>query len=484
MHPAHDPDLNFFSGVNECVNYDAGRRFAQDRDNFCILHHNVRSFQRNYDELSALLDSSNLKPQVLVLSETWFTELSVVKLQCFRDYHSYRVNRRGGGLSIYVRESLKSSLISDMCSVQEEIEVCTMKIQVNSTTDYIIVGIYRPPDKAELPDFLAILTDRIISNFRPSQPVVIIGDLNIDLLQPTPPELFFIETLRSFSYVPLVTKPTHVNVSTGAASLIDHIWSNQFVGAKCGVLVSGVTDHYPVFVEYLIRQSHEIIKKTFRDHSDTCVTALREEMSKFISNFSLFDGLSVDIRARIFQSKFYEMYDKCCPVRVKQLSFKRFSKPWIDDILMELINQKHQMYRDYKQQIIDFQTYNSFNKNASAILIRSKSSNYKLKFEQCQGDIKKTWKRINDLLKPKFNSNESIVIKKDNVVVSDPQSVAESLNAYFSTIANNLDSVMPHSQRSPTANMGPPSVQSFFALPSSSNEVHKLLMSLPSKESP
>ena len=39
-----------------------------------VFHHNVRSFNRNFDQLSLLLDSVKQKVGVILLSETWFTE--------------------------------------------------------------------------------------------------------------------------------------------------------------------------------------------------------------------------------------------------------------------------------------------------------------------------------------------------------------------------------------------------------------------------
>ena len=58
----------------------------------------------------------------------------------------------------------------------------------------------------------------------------------------------FIDLLSSFSFVPLITRPTRVTATT--ATLIDNVLTNNVENinhSDQGILVTDVTDYYPVF---------------------------------------------------------------------------------------------------------------------------------------------------------------------------------------------------------------------------------------------
>ena len=46
------------------------------KNNLNIFHANIRSFDSNYDEISVFLDSFTKRPNILVFSETWFSEVT------------------------------------------------------------------------------------------------------------------------------------------------------------------------------------------------------------------------------------------------------------------------------------------------------------------------------------------------------------------------------------------------------------------------
>ena len=62
--------------------------------------------EANFDELFYFFDSLYRKLPIIVVTETWFDKDTVVDIDNYKSFHSYRDNMRGGGVSIYVRESL------------------------------------------------------------------------------------------------------------------------------------------------------------------------------------------------------------------------------------------------------------------------------------------------------------------------------------------------------------------------------------------
>ena len=69
----------------------------------------------------------------------------------------------------------------------------------------------------------------------------IVGDLNINLLDPTATENDFINNRHSNSLIPLINKPTR-NANNNP-SILDNIWSNQLYDTFNGICLLDITDH-------------------------------------------------------------------------------------------------------------------------------------------------------------------------------------------------------------------------------------------------
>jgi hypothetical protein len=52
-----------------------------------VFHHNIMSFNKNFDELSVFLDKFNTPIDVMVLTETWFSSQLVYDVQGYTGYH-------------------------------------------------------------------------------------------------------------------------------------------------------------------------------------------------------------------------------------------------------------------------------------------------------------------------------------------------------------------------------------------------------------
>ena len=68
--------MNYFDV--DCKTYTASSFNSEIRpDCFTILHHNVRSFNKNFDLLGSFMDMLSVRIPIIVLSETWFSRDSV-----------------------------------------------------------------------------------------------------------------------------------------------------------------------------------------------------------------------------------------------------------------------------------------------------------------------------------------------------------------------------------------------------------------------
>ena len=342
--------------------------------NFTLTHMNIRSFSRNYDEFSIFMDSVALKPNILVLSETWFSEDTVTDIDGYTGYHVFRDDRRAGGVSVYVKSNISSVCVSELSYVRDVIEINTIRITLCNRTDVCIIGIYRPPERQYMRDFIVLIGD-ILRSLPRSLPIYLAGDLNIDLLSQDDAGDELCELLQGLSFIPLITKSTRITEQS--ATCIDQIWTNQLQDVISGVVKVSVTDHFPVFMAtYLdIEISESYIRKVFRDHSRGAMQQLREDILYFVRYFDQFDDLSINSRMNIFLDNLYRIYDKNCITRVKQISKNSYLKPWITNRIKEQIKQKHFLFRQYKRGIIPFHVYNN-HKNACVRILRNAKITY------------------------------------------------------------------------------------------------------------
>ena len=119
-----------------------------------------------------------------------------------------------------------------------------VKVSLSNLCTVIIIGVYRPPDKSKIPEF-TIKWNEILSSTSQSDHVFIVGDLNINLLDPIAIGNDFINNCHSNSLIPLINKPTHN--ANNSPSILDHIWTNQLYDTFNHIFLLNITDHYSIF---------------------------------------------------------------------------------------------------------------------------------------------------------------------------------------------------------------------------------------------
>ena len=99
--------------VIECSYYDTGEinRSLSNLKGTLIFHHNIHSFNKNFDNLSIMLNEIETMIDVIILTETWFIEGLCQEIDGYVGYHMYRTEGTGGGVSVYVRPTLPNSFM-------------------------------------------------------------------------------------------------------------------------------------------------------------------------------------------------------------------------------------------------------------------------------------------------------------------------------------------------------------------------------------
>ena len=411
-----------------------------------MLHHNIRSFRKNFDEVSAFLSLLSHRFQVLVFSETWFDNDSVMEISGYKSYHSYRSGRVGGGVSVYVSDILRSTCVEELTLNGDIFETCCVKVNHNNQDIYVL-GTYRPPNLTDYDLFIENFSEMLSLFHVFNKCIYILGDFNVNTMNLDNVASRFVELMRSLFFLPLIDVPTRVTSNT--ETLIDNIWTNQLVQVISGVFSADISDHFPIFVSLPMFPPSDKVHKRFRDHSLNSITNLRQRVQVFVRDTDFGDSDDVDRSMQMFVHGLTGIYDKCCPIRTKHLPITSFTKPWINAQLRSLVKQKHHYFRQYKAGTVPFDVYNSYKNAVTSALKKARREYFCSKFNQSLRP-KETWKLLNKLLNKNKRKNVDISLVNGGGVTTSPKQIANAFNDYFANVACDIDRNIPLSTTDPS----------------------------------
>ena len=97
-------DFNFSGVACEFFTVQSSNDAMENNVNDIImLHINIRSFNANFSDLSCLIDQLGKPIDIIAMSENWFTGDYIEDIVGYDAFHSYRVDRAGGGVSLLER---------------------------------------------------------------------------------------------------------------------------------------------------------------------------------------------------------------------------------------------------------------------------------------------------------------------------------------------------------------------------------------------
>ena len=124
-----DADVNFYQTQISSLDtsYYIPNEVKEKLENFqqksfSVLHLNIRSMSKNFESFREFLDSLCFTFSAICLSETWCqpheTSNSNLQIPGYVSLHQTRKNRRGGGLCIFLLESLSYKVRDDLAVIE------------------------------------------------------------------------------------------------------------------------------------------------------------------------------------------------------------------------------------------------------------------------------------------------------------------------------------------------------------------------------
>ena len=228
--------------------------WTKNCNQWSFFHLNVKSIPKHFDELEMYINSRKLVFTIIALTETWLdqSKQDLYNMSKYNCINRFRKQRRGGGVSLYIKNDIKFMNRPDLEYFDAEMESLFIEIDknvFNLSSNVVVCVIYRIPNTC-----MEIFNDRMsdIMNIvqREWEICYFLGDLNVDLLihESHQSTAVFLDFLYSYNVFPLITKPTRVTKES--ATLIDHVLTNNFdINSKHvqGILCTSISDHYAIF---------------------------------------------------------------------------------------------------------------------------------------------------------------------------------------------------------------------------------------------
>lgn len=492
-----DIDLNHlnriypeYNSIKSSLYYNADKfneEYQKDKSDLSVFHLNVRSIMLKADEIQAELSTFNIDFDIICFTESWLTLQSCdsVSFNNYVAYHSLRTDRRGGGISAYVSSKHKVNVVKNISIVTLYIE--SLFLEILDGCNRILCGIiYRPP-AGDCSLFMDSLQEIITSFDRGIyKDVILCGDFNFDLLQlelNASTQLFF-NTMQSYSFLPLISKPSRI--ADNSATLIDNIFITNPVDYISGIIISSISDHYPVFLIYksLLTTTNKSsqISFSYRKINNYTLSLFHDSILNHDYSY-LMSCTDVNAAVLNLDSILYCYFDKCCPIVHKTKSPKSILKPWIDRSLLSDIKKRQNMLVLLRANKVSRYTYNRFRNDVTSRIRSAKKTFYESKFSEFRGDMKRTWKLINDIIRPgtTLNRNSINEILVGDSLLTDDLEIATAFNDFFVDIGKNVAESVNCRPDEYKKYLNGNFVNSFYFDPVNNIEVENIVMSLKNK---
>ena len=429
---------------------------------FIYITLNIESIHAKIDKLKELihmLDDRGITISAILLQETWLDEKADLAPVLIPDYHKPthqgKVCGMKGGLLTYIHSKYKKPI------KRHNIYKHSRDWEVNHesfTRKITICNFYRPPrdnySNASLDKFLSPFEPLVRHLAKTKSPLIMGGDSNINLLKlnawPKCQEYF--DILMAESIFPCITMPTRF--SKRNATLIDHLFCRDYsdmTTIKSGIIMTKISDHLPCFSVLKIKKIKKQAPKfvTISSINKESIENFKTDVSRNILKTTFQNGLLSDPNTNY--DKLHDILQLCKDKNMptKKVRFNKYKHkkcPWITYGIIESIKKRDKLSHKLNSSKFGSPRYEKLEKELKdfeAVLQtckrRAKSMYYKDHFEKRKGNIKMTWKSINDLLGKNNKDSEfpSHLIHNGKIVKDDAE-IAECFNDFFINIGPTL----------------------------------------------
>lgn len=417
------------------------------------------------------------------LTEIWmkYNEIHNVNLLGYNLIDKFcRICSAGGGSCIFARRDLNVANIDfSQLAIESEFEICGARFVFDNKV-ITIINIYRPP-KSDFKQFIKKLEQLLATaaTYTKNRYVYICGDFNVDLGVQSFEQQCLTNTMAVYGLNAVVSDRTRV---TGRSStVIDNIFVNICPGSNVIVGDTHLSDH-----RYIILQVQ-------RDFITSQYTPLRIEKRYFTEankdNFAfyldneLWEDVyrcdSIDDKFLAFVNILKYHYNNAFPVRNISISQAKPKKPWINDDIKKSSIQVHDLFILQKAYPQLKDRYLETRNRHKSLLNNARISYNESLIRNSENSTAAMWRLVRQSVGSNTNFR-NISINEDDLIIYDPQIIADRFNHFFVDSVSDLTS---HLSVSKAKSNLPQMSHSMYFPPFSVNEVNTIINRLKKKYS-
>ena len=402
-----------------------------------ISHININSLPNKVDELSLLLGNDPF--DIVAVSETHCDSTIPDTDVCIDNFTVIRKDRsrHGGGVALYIRNSLSFSQINYNLN---EVEGLWIKIKQKREDPLLLGVIYRPPNSPN--DFFETLTEMLHCISENEGEIILVGDFNCDLLPKNlnPESRNLLSVMDTNLLHQLIDVPTRV--TPNSKSLIDHVYSsNPEEHQLTGVFETHISDHYMTFTVYgntKVETKHleNVIEyRCYRKFSEG-------NFINMLKNLPFLDVME-DTNPNNALKTWYDLYmtavNEHAPLKRKRLRSKLC--PWVTGDLIDTMNKRDWYFKMSKkasnpQNSHFWLMYKSLRNEISTKIKEAKNYYINALLHENGGTPNAMWKTLKLISSSKKDSQ--IKLELNGEEVCDAEEIAHQFNDYF---VNSVDSL-------------------------------------------
>ena len=398
-----------------------------------------------------------------MICETWWTDVSTTNINGYSLFRKDRIGKRGGGVCIYVDESIKSYCISNADLSNENIEQIWCSVEIGN--EKILRGCYYRPGDTDVNYCKEIVesinTAKKLVESKKYNGLLIGGDFNFSTIkwndecmgfntvESYVPSNLFLDCLHDNFLVQNIAINTFQNNVDETTNVLDYIVtdsSNRILLIEHHPPLGSIDHGHHVITFYYIYLDSENIEKN-KDPKLIYNKGNFNEFNAFLNQInweSIFSNLNID---ECYET-FLKIYNEGCRRFIPTKIFKKdkfTNSAWMTRDLKHLIKEKKVAWckcrNSGSKNTIFAETYKSLNKQVK-LRVKEAVKGFE---RSLANDAKKNPKRIYAYINGKTKIKESIRALRDNDdnIITDGYAIADCLNNYFASVfyAEDIDSL-------------------------------------------
>lgn len=452
-------------------------------DKLTIIHQNIRSIQKNFDNFAIFLTRLNFAPDLIILTECRLSDKTPkFDLNNYECFYSQHYLNQSDGIAVFYKSGLQ-------VTINEPPFQDANCLTISIADEFTICGIYRSPSHHNIQNFCTSLEKIMQTCNTPS--CVIIGDMNIDIKVDSEDKRAndYLDITGHYGFYPGHLFPTH------DSNCLDHVMLKTAEAARVIVCDLGLTDHDTLVVAMnkntsCITPNLNKVRYINKINYTNLIKDVESTDWSFVYDHNDISDALTDFTS-ILSSKIQSHSTK-----VKQRNSKAIRKPWMSDNLLKCIRKRDLLHKEAKKKEnkndlsvqLKYKNYRNYCNNTIQNL---KNAYERQLLHRAKGDNKRTWAAVKDICNIKRKSSPSADLL---CAQQDPVDSLNVVNNYFSTVGDQLaEKTMTQLQKteSDLVNMNhlldggtTSQCQSFFIQPTDEVEIGNIISHLKSDSAP